>query len=185
MRLSAFRCLAVILGLLAAACSRPLRLPSTIPPATGEPRVAYALRMLDLLEGRGPVVEERKCLFLHYTGWLTDGHTFDSSRDTLPSGQPRPPLVFPYGAGAVRPGWDAGGLDGMRVGGRRRLFIPYQLRYGVTGRPPVIPPRADLIFDLELMAVVDTLARVDSQPPRSRADFTPRCPVWSTLTPGS
>jgi peptidylprolyl isomerase len=185
MRPSTLRRLGGILVLLSGACARPPRLPATIPPASGVPRVAYALRMLDLAEGRGAAAEERKCLYVHYTGWLTDGHKFDSSRDTLPNGQPRTPLSFAYGAGAVGAGWDKGGLDGMRVGGRRRLFIPYHLSYGVAGRPPVIPPRADLIFDVELMAVADTLARVDSEPPRRPADFRPRCPAWSALARGS
>jgi peptidylprolyl isomerase len=137
--------------------------------------------VLDVAEGRGAAAEERKCLYVHYTGWLTDGRKFDSSRDTLPSGQPRTPLGFPYGAGVVKPGWDAGGLDGMRVGGKRRLFIPHQLTYGARGAPPEIPPFADLIFDVELMAVADTLPRVDTLPPRSRRDFAPRCPAWGNL----
>jgi hypothetical protein len=55
------------------------------------------------------------------------------------------------------PSWTRFAFEGMRVGGRRRLIIPYQLPYGELGRPPVIPPKAELIFDVELMAVADTL----------------------------
>jgi peptidylprolyl isomerase len=139
--------------------------------------VLYALRALEVAEGRGAAVEPAKCLYLHYTGWLTDGRQFDSSHDTLPDGQPREPISFSYGARQVRPGWDAGGLDGMKVGGKRRLFIPSQLGYGAPGRPPYIPPFADLIFDLELMAVADTL-------PRPRADLGPQCPSWRSVSGG-
>jgi peptidylprolyl isomerase len=184
MRPSTLRRLGGILVLLSGACARPPRLPATIPPASGVPRVAYALRMLDLAEGRGAAATERKCLYVHYTGWLADGRKFDSSRDTLPSGRPRPPLGFAYGAGVVNPGWDRGGFDGMRVGSRRRLFMPHQLGYGARGRGP-IPPFADVVMDVELMAVADTLPRVDTLPPRSRADFAPRCAAWEDLRRGS
>jgi peptidylprolyl isomerase len=82
---------------------------------------------------------------VHYTGWLRDGTKFDSSRDR------GTPLRFEQGKRRVIPGWDAG-FEGMRVGGRRRLFVPYQLAYGEKGRGP-IPPRAELVFDVELLGV--------------------------------
>lgn len=169
----------VLLVLAVAGCSRGVRLPASIPAAQGKPRVAYALRVLDLVQGTGAAAEPRQCYFVHYTGWLTDGTKFDSSRDTTAEGRPKEPIAFPQGARLVVPGWDAGAFDGMHVGGQRRLFIPYQLAYGERGRPPVIPPRAELVFDVELMAVADTLARTDSTPPRRRADFYPRCPTWA------
>lgn len=153
-------------------------LPATIPPLPGEPRPLFALRAIDVAPGTGAMAERGKCLFVHYTGWLTDGTKFDSSRDTLPSGAPREPIGFPLGARRVIAGWDAG-FEGLGVGGRRRLFIPYQLAYGAAGRPPVIPPRAELIFDVEVMAVADTLANPDGRagpgaPP-------PRCPEWAAV----
>jgi peptidylprolyl isomerase len=185
MRHLALRRAGGLLLLVAGACALPARLPATIPPARGKPRVAYALRVLDLAEGRGAPAERLKCLYLDYTTSLTDGRPFYSSRDTVPNEPPRSPLIFAYGAGTVGPAIDAGSLDGMRVGGRRRLFVPYQLGYGVAGSPPVIPPRADLIFDVELMEVADTLARVDTMPPRRRPDLRPRCPAWSAVARGS
>ncbi|MEW6280707.1 MAG: FKBP-type peptidyl-prolyl cis-trans isomerase, partial [Candidatus Eremiobacterota bacterium] len=82
----------------------------------------------------------------HYTGWLTDGTKFDSSLDR---GEP---IQFPLGTGMVIPGWDQG-LEGMKVGEVRRLYIPYTLAYGEQGSPPVIPPKADLVFEVELVDV--------------------------------
>lgn len=122
----------------------------------------------------GAPVQPRQCIYAHYTGWLTDGKKFDSSRDTMANGQPRTPLSFAQGARRVIPGWDAG-FEGMRVGAQRRLLIPYQLAYGELGRPPVIPPKAELIFDVEVMAVSDTLA---GSVPNSPA----RCPTWAEVS---
>ncbi|MGH9596666.1 MAG: FKBP-type peptidyl-prolyl cis-trans isomerase, partial [Edaphobacter sp.] len=87
---------------------------------------------------------------VRYTGWLTDGTKFDSSYDH-PGGEP---ITFPQGAHRVIPGWDTG-FQGMHIGGKRRLFIPYQLAYGEAGRPPHIPAKSDLIFDIELVSVSD------------------------------
>ena len=171
----------VMTAALLAACARGAsRLPAPIPPVEGEPRVAFSLRVIDVRAGTGAPAEAAKCLYAHYTGWLTDGTKFDSSRDTTPAGTPRTPIAFPLGARRVIAGWDAG-FVGLRVGARRRLIIPYQLAYGERGRPPRIPPRATLIFDVELMAVADTLARTDSVPPRTPAQAAPQCPAWATV----
>ena len=176
-------CGSFALALLACA-PRGRELPAPIPPIRGEERTAFALRYIDVAPGSGAPAAARKCFFAHYTGWLTNGTKFDSSRDTMPNGQPRTPISFPQGARRVIAGWDAG-FEGMRVGGRRRLLIPYQLAYGELGRPPVIPPRAELIFDVELMAVTDTLrADAPNAPAGGPPQAGPRCPAWAQAGTG-
>ncbi|HET9454243.1 MAG TPA: FKBP-type peptidyl-prolyl cis-trans isomerase [Gemmatimonadaceae bacterium] len=150
-------------------------LPPQIPPVAAPAVTAFAQRHVDVTLGTGAAAAARKCIYAHYTGWLTNGTKFDSSRDTMPNGQPRTPISFPQGARRVIVGWDVG-FEGMKVGGQRRLFIPYQLAYGENGRPPVIPPKAELIFDVELMAVADTLARANAAP-----GSPPQCPSWAAL----
>ena len=151
-------------------------LPAPMPAVNGTPTVAFALKSLDLSIGSGAPMRPRACVYAHYTGWLTDGKKFDSSRDTMPNGQPRTPIAFAQGGRQVIAGWDAG-FEGMRVGGTRRLIIPYQLAYGELGRPPVIPPKATLVFDVELMAVADTLPRTEPAP--RGVPSPPRCASWS------
>jgi peptidylprolyl isomerase len=153
------------------------RIPESIPAIDGEPRTLFALRYIDKLKGTGNVASRRRCFFVHYTGWLTDGKKFDSSRDTTANGTPREPLSFPQGSREVIAGWDLG-FEGMRVGGQRRLFIPSQLAYGEVGIPSVIPPRAELIFDVELMAVADTI------PHPSDNTAVPQCPTWKAVSRG-
>jgi peptidylprolyl isomerase len=131
-----------------------------VPAGLGCPKVEYSLTYLDLKAGTGALVETGKWTTVEYTGYLTDGTKFDSSYD---HGQP---FTFPYGAHRVIPGWDTG-FEGMRIGGRRRLFIPYQLAYGETGRPPAIPPKAELIFDVEVLSQSDT-------PPEEATPMVPR-----------
>jgi peptidylprolyl isomerase len=160
--------------LLGACAHREPPLPANIPPLAAEPRTAFSLRMTDVAQGDGAPVLPRQCMYVHYTGWLRDGTKFDSSRDTAADGTPRIPIVFPQGSRRVIAGWEAG-FEGLQVGGRRRLFIPYQLAYGELGRPPVIPPRAELIFDVEVMAVADTLPRLDPAAP------APRCAPWAEV----
>jgi peptidylprolyl isomerase len=154
-------------------------LASNIPPAPGEMRTSFALRHIDVAQGTGALAEPRKCFFVHYTGWLLDGRKFDSSRDTAANGTTRNPLSFAQGARRVIAGWDLG-FEGMRVGGRRRLFIPYQLAYGEAGRPPAIPPKSELIFDVELVAVADTLPRAEPTP-RGQTAPPPACPTWAAV----
>jgi peptidylprolyl isomerase len=181
MRYMAPRAFAGALALVAACARGGKQLPAPIPKLSGDVHTAFALRYIDIAKGAGAAAQPRKCLYAHYTGWLVSGKKFDSSRDTTSNGQPRTPLAFPQGARRVIAGWDAG-FEGMHVGGQRRLIIPYQLAYGELGRPPVIPPKAELIFDVKLMGVADTLtgaappATPGAQPPAG-----PRCPEWADV----
>lgn len=99
----------------------------------------------DLVPGEGPAVKSGDHVSVNYTGSLEDGTVFDSSEG-------RGPLDFTCGVGLVIPGWDQG-LIGLKKGGRRRLSIPARLAYGEMGYPGVIPPNADLYFDVELVDV--------------------------------
>jgi len=105
---------------------------------------ASGLRYRDVTPGSGESAAAGSTATVHYTGWLTNGTKFDSSRDR---GQP---FSFTLGAGQVIAGWDEG-LAGMKVGGRRKLVIPADLGYGAAGAPPDIPPGATLVFDVELL----------------------------------
>jgi len=104
------------------------------------------LRYEDLKVGEGPLAERGMSVRVHYTGWLTDGTRFDSSLD---SGRP---LRFVLGEGQVIRGWDEG-IEGMRVGGRRKLTVPPNLGYGEVGAGSAIPPNATLIFEVELVGI--------------------------------
>ena len=109
-------------------------------------RTASGLRYQDVAVGQGDEATPGRTAVVHYTGWLPDGKKFDSSRDR---GEP---FSFSLGAGQVIAGWDQG-VAGMKVGGRRKLVIPPDLGYGSQGAPPVIPPGATLVFDVELLDV--------------------------------
>jgi len=100
----------------------------------------------DLVVGRGAAAESGNDVVVHYVGWLTNGQQFDSSRAR------RDPLDFALGAGDVIKGWDQG-IEGMRVGGKRKLTIPAALAYGDQGCGGVIPPNATLVFEVELLEV--------------------------------
>ncbi len=104
------------------------------------------LRYIDEKVGDGASPQNGQNVTVHYTGWLTDGTKFDSSRDR------NQPFSFKLGAGAVIKGWDEGILT-MKVGGKRRLIIPAALAYGPQARPPKIPANSVLIFDVELISV--------------------------------
>ena len=100
----------------------------------------------DLVVGKGAGAESGHDVVVHYVGWLTDGRQFDSSRAR------RDPLDFALGAGDVIKGWDQG-IEGMKVGGKRRLTIPAELAYGDQGCGGVIPPQATLVFEVELLEI--------------------------------
>jgi FKBP-type peptidyl-prolyl cis-trans isomerase len=105
------------------------------------------LKYVDLVVGTGAEAQKGQTVAVHYTGWLTDGKKFDSSVDR---GQP---FSFPLGAGRVIKGWDEG-VAGMKVGGKRKLMIPPQLGYGERGAGGgLIPPNAELIFEVQLLEI--------------------------------
>ncbi|MDP2878686.1 MAG: FKBP-type peptidyl-prolyl cis-trans isomerase [Sulfuricella sp.] len=101
----------------------------------------------DLGEGEGEAAQAGQRVSVHYTGWLMDGTKFDSSKDR------NDPFDFPLGAGHVIRGWDEG-VQGMKVGGARKLTIPPELGYGGRGAGGVIPPNATLVFEVELLEIL-------------------------------
>lgn len=107
---------------------------------------ASGLKYVDDKVGGGASPQKGKRVTVHYTGTLADGKKFDSSRDR---GQP---FKFVIGVGQVIAGWDEGVMS-MKVGGKRRLIIPANLGYGARGTAGVIPPNAELNFDVELLDV--------------------------------
>jgi FKBP-type peptidyl-prolyl cis-trans isomerase FkpA len=104
------------------------------------------LQYEDVQEGSGAAAKSGDTVEVHYTGWLTDGQKFDSSLDR---GRP---FSFRLGQGQVIKGWDEG-VAGMKPGGKRKLTIPSALGYGTRGAGGVIPPNADLVFEVELLKV--------------------------------
>ena len=112
-------------------------------PATTTPS---GLIIEDLREGDGDTASAGQTVCVHYTGWLTDGNKFDSSLDR------DEPFEFPLGARHVIAGWDEG-VQGMKIGGTRKLTIPSELGYGARGAGGVIPPNATLVFEVELLGV--------------------------------
>ena len=104
------------------------------------------LKYDDTVIGQGAVASAGQTVSVHYTGWLTDGKKFDSSKDRSE------PFEFKLGAGQVIRGWDEG-VQGMRIGGTRKLTIPAQLGYGARGAGGAIPPNATLVFEVELLGV--------------------------------
>ena len=126
--------------------------PSNIQAASGDLRAKDGIRYVDSVVGTGAMAEKGKCVYTHYTGFLTDGRKFDSSYNPAPDGKPGTPIAFILGAKAVIAGWDIG-FEGMKIGGKRRLFVPPSLGYGARGAGGVIPPNADLVFDVELVGL--------------------------------
>jgi FKBP-type peptidyl-prolyl cis-trans isomerase FkpA len=104
------------------------------------------LKYEDLKEGTGAEAKKGDTVEVHYTGRLKDGKKFDSSKDR------GKPFSFPLGAGRVIKGWDEG-VQGMKVGGTRKLTIPAALGYGSRGAGGAIPPNATLLFEVELLKV--------------------------------
>jgi FKBP-type peptidyl-prolyl cis-trans isomerase FkpA len=101
----------------------------------------------DLIAGTGEPATAGQTVSVHYTGWLTNGTQFDSSKDR------GDPFEFALGARHVIAGWDEG-VQGMQVGGTRKLTIPPELGYGARGAGGVIPPNATLVFEVELLEIL-------------------------------
>ena len=179
------------------------KLPPGVPRVRGIVKTAFSLRYQDIKLGTGADAEPNKLYKVLYTGYLAaDGHKFDSSddhrqplrdKDGKPvlgdDGKPKlgdaQPISFPQGFGRVIPGFDQG-FAGMKVGGKRRLFIPWQLAYGAHGRPgpdaahPGIPAKADLIFDIELVDV----AEMQMPPNHPMPNWCTRMPPTREMPPG-
>lgn len=153
------------------------KLPAGIPVVHGVIKTAFSLKYEDYKIGTGPLAEPNKVYHVLYTGYLAStGQIFDSTAEHRmpvsengkpvmgPDGKPElgapQPFVFPQGFGRLIPGFDQG-LAGMHVGGKRRIFVPWQLAYGTRSIPahgadhPGIPAKSDLIFDVELLEVTD------------------------------
>ena len=107
---------------------------------------APQVKIEDVQVGTGAVAVPGTTITVNYTGTLTDGTVFDSSYTR------NEPFTLQLGAGQVIPGWEQG-LEGMKVGGKRKLTIPPSLGYGAQGSGNVIPPNATLIFEVELLDV--------------------------------
>lgn len=107
---------------------------------------AFLTQIEDIKTGKGPAAKAGDTVQVHYVGTLTDGRTFDSSRN---AGRP---FSFTLGRGQVIQGWDFG-VAGMQLGGHRKLTIPAAEGYGTRGAGGVIPPNATLIFEVELLSI--------------------------------
>ena len=104
------------------------------------------MKIEKITSGTGPAPKKGDTVKVHYTGWLTNGSKFDSSVDR------NDPFEFVLGTGQVIQGWDRG-VATMRVGDKVKLTIPHELAYGEHGYPGAIPPKATLIFEVELLGI--------------------------------
>lgn len=142
----------------------PLESP-TLKADLGIESTSFSLDYIDTKIGTGELAGAHSFYSIHYTGYLLDGTKFDSSLDR---GEP---LSVAYGQHQVIPGWDTG-LAGMRVGGKRRLIIPYQLAYGATAHGP-IPAKSTLVFDIELLGISETPPPAKPKPAAAPAGAAP------------
>lgn len=186
----------------AASVAGTLKLPPGVPPVKAIVKTAFALRYQDIVVGTGADAEPAKMYKVKYTGYrAADGVIFDAwdkhpqpllSSDGKPvlgeDGKPKmaepQPASFPVGIGRMIPGFDQG-FTGMKVGGKRRIFIPWQLAYGLRDMPghgpdhPGIPPKSDLIFDVELVDITD----LPGPPPGHPAMSMPGHPGMGMVPP--
>jgi peptidylprolyl isomerase len=184
-----------------AAAAGAIKLPPGVPPGRGIVKTALALKYQDTKLGTGPLGQDKQVWHVKYTGWrAADGVKFDAWDDHPqpslgpdgkpvmgPDGKPKmgaaQPMEFPHGVGRMIPGFDLA-IEGMHVGGKRRIFIPWALAYGYRAIPdrgaehPGIPAKSDLIFDVELVSVSD-------MPPPPPPPAHPGPPGMSPGQPGS
>jgi len=132
---------AAVLAVMVAACAQSQ---ASSGGGGSEVTTSSGLKYTDTKVGNGAEAKAGQTAVVHYTGTLLDGTKFDSSKDR---GQP---FTFPLGGGRVIKGWDEG-VQGMKVGGTRKLTIPANLGYGAQGAGGVIPPNATLVFEVDLL----------------------------------
>lgn len=135
------------LALLTASCGGGNSSPTS---ATPQPRGEFS--QTDIRAGSGAEAVPGRRLTVHYTGWLYDPARPEQKGTQFETSVGRAPFAFTLGIGQVIRGWDQG-VAGMKVGGLRRLVLPPELAYGAGGSPPVIPPNATLVFEIELLDV--------------------------------
>jgi peptidylprolyl isomerase len=143
----------------------------------GIERSSFSLLYIDTKVGTGEIATPHKYYSVHYTGYLLDGTKFDSSLDR---GEP---ITFNPEQHNVIPGWFTG-FDGMHVGGKRRLFVPYQLAYGATAHGP-IPAKSELVFDVELVSLSDSAPAPKAPPTPPARPAMPAPATPSATTPSA
>jgi FKBP-type peptidyl-prolyl cis-trans isomerase len=121
-----------------------MKFPDDLSNAAWKALGSEGLKVWDLTTGSGTAVQAGQSVECHYSGWLTDGTPFDSSKGR------GVPITFSLN-GVIK-GWQQG-IPGMQPGGVRRLVIPGALGYGARGFPPVIPANATLVFEVELISI--------------------------------
>lgn len=131
-----------------AATAQPIPAPQPEKSTSGDKIPAHVTKLIkqDIKVGTGTEAKSGDTVTVNYVGTLTDGKKFDSSYDR------NEPFTFHLGAGEVIKGWDEG-VQGMKVGGKRKLIIPSSLGYGANGAGADIPPNATLVFIVELLKV--------------------------------
>ena len=136
-----------------AAAQTPASAPAAAPAAPAAPAVpAPQVKIIDNKVGTGPEAMIGQTVRVHYTGWLYKEMAPRQRTRQFDSSVGREPFEFLLGAGRVIKGWDQG-VAGMKVGGKRTLIIPSELAYGKRGAGGMIPPDAELIFEVELLGL--------------------------------
>jgi FKBP-type peptidyl-prolyl cis-trans isomerase FkpA len=126
----------------------PTATPAATPSKVSGPahKTASGVQYWDVTVGKGAEAVKGKKVSILYVGWLANGKEFSATDD------PDIPLELTIGNGMQIKGWDEG-ITGMRVGGKRQLRIPPAAAYGAKGAPPLVPPNATLIMDVQLLDV--------------------------------